>query len=87
MCVDQQQVAHSAPLHPAEDVLTGGRAALSHQEVAAAGEQGLRLLSSQPGSQGSQRGALTLGWAGVGGQGEELQRWRLYHLPWNHASF
>lgn len=56
MCVYQQQVACSAALHPAEDVLTRGRAALSDQEVTAAGEQGLCLLSSQPGTQGSQRG-------------------------------
>lgn len=60
-CVDQQQVAHCAPLHPAEDVLPGGRAALSHQEVTAAGEQGLRLLASQPGAEGSQRGTDIMG--------------------------
>lgn len=84
MCVDQQQVAHSAPLHPAEDVLTGSRAALPHQEVTAAGEQRFCLRSSQPGSQGSQ-GSQTLGrvyWVV-----NQLQRWRLYHLPWNQSSF
>lgn len=65
MCVDQQQVACCAPLHPAEDVLTGGWAALSHQEVTAAGEQGLCLLSSQPGTEGSQRGTDIMGGGGV----------------------
>lgn len=87
MCVDQQQVACCAPLHPAEDVLTGGWAALSHQEVTAAGQQGLCLLSSQPGTEGSQRGTDIMGGGGVGVLGCQLQRWRLYHLPWNQSSF
>lgn len=49
MRINQQQVTHNVSLHPTEDVLTRGRAALSDQEIPAAGEEGLRLLTSQPG--------------------------------------
>lgn len=49
MRINQQQVTHNVSLHPTEDVLTRGWAALSDQEIPAAGEEGLRLLTSQPG--------------------------------------
>lgn len=47
--IDQQQVPHGGSLHPTEDVLTGGRAALSDQEIPTAGEKWLGLLSPYPG--------------------------------------
>lgn len=51
--INQQQVTHNVSLHPTEDVLTRGRAALSDQEIPTAGEEGLRLLTSQPGMRGA----------------------------------
>lgn len=46
MGVNQQQVAHRGSLHATEDVLTGGRAALSDQEIPTTGEERLCLLSA-----------------------------------------
>lgn len=46
--INQQYVSHTPSLHTAENVLTRGRAALSDQEIPAAGEKGLCLFSAHP---------------------------------------
>lgn len=54
--IDQQQVAHGGSLHTTEDILTRGGAALPDQEIPAAGEERLCLLSPQPAMKDTERG-------------------------------